>query len=281
MGVQRFLLGAPTHYDVEYAINPLTKAGDMVDKRRAAEQHARLTAALDGYGGAAVAPAPAGFPDFVFVSNACLIVGHVAVLARFHMRERRGEEEAVGAWLRERLGLEVVRLPEEEGLYFEGQGDCRWSHGGQRLWIGYGAGRTTLRGAEAVRRLVAPLGIEVVPLRIVDPRTYHLDLCLFPLPNGRALWHSGSFAPAARTALRAAFGAGLTSVPLKFLYGCNGVAVGPRDIVIPRLAAEGYRAWMREKTGLRVHEVCVDEFQKAGGSVSCMVLMVGGNLEHR
>ena len=265
------ILGSPSAYAIEYAINPLTDSSGSVNPSRAAIQHARLREVL---GNPPVIPGPPGFPDFVFVSNACLIVGSVAILSRFRVRERRGEEEAVGNWLREQRGLTVLRLPEEEGLYFEGQGDCRWSHDGQRLWIGYGAGRTTLRGAEAVRRLLGPR-VQATPLHIVDPRTYHLDLCLFPLPNGKALWHSGSFDPAARTSLRQAFGDGLIAVPWKFLYACNGVAMGRRDLVVPRLAVEGYRAWMREKTGLRIHEVQVDEFHKAGGSVSCMVLMTG------
>ncbi len=265
----RFLVGSPRSYAVRYAINPLTEPGAVVDATKAAAQHARLVARLGGDEAVRVVDVGPDFPDGVFVANAGLFVGRMFIPARFHVRERRGEEEAVAAWA-SAAGYKVVRLPEEEGLYFEGDGDCARSHGGSRLWIGYGAGRTTLRGVEAVRRIVAPMGITVTPLHISDRRTYHLDLCLCPLPNGKVLAHLGSFLPAGRTALRQAFGSSLIDVPMKWLYGCNAVPVG-RTLIVPRIDPE-WRAWISERAGMRVVDVNVGEFQKAGGGVACLVL---------
>lgn len=270
-----FILGAPTHFAVEYASNDLTDPAAVVDTARATAQFNRLFEKLGGADRVAIIPADSQhrYPDFTFVSNAGLfITDSIFIPSRFHVKERREEEDVAAAWVSAHHGT-VIRLPEEEGLYFEGQGDCRWSHGGTRLWIGFSAGRTTRKGAEAVRSILKPMGITVTPLHIRDPRTYHLDLCLCPLPNGRALWHSGSFLPAGKESLRAAFPKGLIDVPVKNTYGCNCVVLDARTLLTPRLADSQFRSWMAQRTGMRIVDVNVSEFQKAGGSVSCMVLL--------
>ena len=273
------LLVDPAHYHIERSLNQLTDPSSVVDPGRAAAQHARLRARYEAAGWRVVVVdgAPA-HPDAVFVSNAALVVGNLVVLARFSVSDRRGEEETVGAWFKS-AGYRVVRLPDEDGLYFEGLGDCRWSHGGRHLWVGFGAGRTTRRGAEAVRDILKPFGIEVHPLHIQDRRTYHLDLCLCPLPGGgdRALWHAGSFLPAGRAELERVFGrrcGSLINVPGDLLFACNGVVLDERTLLVPKIA--GGRAWLREHIGggCRIEEVNVGEFQLAGGAVSCMSLVL-------
>lgn len=271
-GMHEFVLGDPRHFTVSYAINELTDPSAFVDRVKAGAQFERVAAKL---GDVAIVPGVAGYPDFVFLSNSALLVGSIAILARYRHSERRGEEEALSAWLAGH-GYTIIRLPEEEGLVFEGQGDCRWSHGGRHLWMGYGSGRTTLRGIEAVKKVLKDLGlgIEVHPLHIRDRRTYHLDLCLCPLPNGKVLWHASSFLPAGRATIERVFGSSaLVNVPMKYIYGCNSVVLDSRTLLVPKLAAEGYRAWLLGATGLRILEVNVGEFQKAGGSISCMVLI--------
>jgi N-dimethylarginine dimethylaminohydrolase len=265
----------PAGFCIERPLNQLTAAGTVIDQGRAATQHRRLRDRYEAAGWHVdVLPATPGYPDAVFVSNAALIVEHgrLAILSRFSVADRRGEEEAVGAWLRGK-GYQVVQLPAEEGLYFEGRGDSRWSHGGRHLWIGYGAGRTTLRGATAVREILRPLGIEVHPLHIVDRRTYHLDLCLCPLPGAgdRAMWHAGSFMPAGRTELSRAFKQ-LINVPMRFLFVCNGVVLNDRTLLVPKIADA--RPWLREHVAcVRFEETNVSEFQLSGGAVSCMSLI--------
>lgn len=272
------LLVDPAHYRIERSLNQLTDPSSIVDPERAAAQHARLRDRYEAAGWRVmVANGAPTHPDAVFVSNAALVVGDLAILSRFAVSDRRGEEEIVGTWLR-LAGYRVIRLPDEDGLYFEGLGDCRWSHGGRHLWIGFGAGRTTRRGAEAVRDLLKPLGIEVHPLHIQDRRTYHLDLCLCPLPGGgdRALWHAGSFLPAGRAELERVFGrrGALINVPGDLMFACNGVVLDERTLLVPKIV--GGRAWLRAHIGggCRIEEVNVGEFQLAGGAVSCMSLVL-------
>ena len=276
------ILAAPDSFDVIYRLNDLTGAVGSVDRGRAMAQWTRLRERLTELTGkeVGVVPAAIGLPDLVFVSNAALLFRagdgtRTAILARFAKSERQGESAVVGQWLRAG-GWRVVELP--EGANFEGLGDCRWSHGGRMLWVGYGAGRTTLRGVAAVRAALVAAGradIRVHPLALVSGRAYHMDLALCPFGAGRerVLWSPWAFAPAGRTALRAAFGAGLVAVPRRFAWACNSVSIGSRTLLVPRDGAEGYRSWLRGATGQRIVEVNVSEFQKAGGGVSCMVLI--------
>jgi dimethylargininase len=266
------ILVDPAGYRIERALNQLTDASVTVSVERAKAQHDRLKARYEAAGWRVIVLPSTGHPDEVYVSNAALVVGDLVILSRFAVVDRRGEEEAVAHWFRSVGGYRVVQLPEEDGLYFEGLGDCRWSHNGRHLWIGFGAGRTTKKGVIAVRDLLKPLGIEVHPLHIQDRRTYHLDLCLCPLPGpgNRAMWHATSFTDAGRTELSRAFKQ-LINVPLRFLYACNGVILNDRTLLIPKIADA--RPWLRA-AGVRFEETNVNEFQLAGGAVSCMSLVI-------
>jgi N-dimethylarginine dimethylaminohydrolase len=282
-----FFLADPASFDVTYSINELTDTRVPVDGRRARQQWERLRAhlATDGLAGVIPATGAATLPDLVFVSNSALLFRDgegrkTAVLSRYAHPERQGEVGLVGDWLR-RNGWRTVELP--EGALFEGAGDSRWSHGGQHLWIGYGAGRTTLRGIAAVREALRAAGrsdIQVHGLRLVSGRAYHLDLALCPFGSGsgsgsgvpKALWSPWAFAPEARETLRRHFD--LVGVPRRYFWACNSVFLPSGDLLVPRDPTPGYRAWLREATGLTVVEVNVSEFQKAGGGVSCMVLAI-------
>lgn len=278
------ILASPAHFDVVYKLNELTGELGTVNKQRAAEQWGRLRERLAEETGQPVGVVPAGgadLPDQVFVANAAFLFRsgdgtRTAILGRFAHPERTGEAAVMARWLRAG-GWRVVELP--EGAYFEGEGDCLRSHGGQHLWIGYGVGRTNLRGVAAVRAALREAGrtdIRVHPLALVSGRAYHMDLALCPFGARleRALWTPWAFAPAGRAALRAAFGpGGLVAVPRRFFWVCNSVPIGDRTLVVPRVGEEGYRSWLRGATGLRIVEVNVSEFHKAGGAVKCMVLM--------
>lgn len=283
------VLAYPDKYQIQYAINPLTNKTPVVDKEKAMDQFKRLKARFESHAipvhvvDTQIADPTGKYPDFVFVSNSALILRgwptKVAILARYAHRERQGEEERVGAYLKHVLGYKVISLPEKEGLYFEGQGDSRWSDDGKHFWMSYGTGRSSKSGIEAVRSAIqeeahlqgwVPPSIHV--LHIVEKRTYHLDLCFLPLPNGRVLVHSQSFSPASNKEIVNHFGKpNVIHVPLKYIYACNSVWLDETTLLIPKLES-GCRQWMYEKTGMRVEEVNVGEFQLAGGSVSSMVL---------
>jgi N-dimethylarginine dimethylaminohydrolase len=275
MHVNRLLLAAPDDFDVRYAINPLTESTSSIDHAKARDQWRHLRDVLIEMDAPVAVLPSAGkqFPDYVFAANHAVVVNRVAILSRFRKLERRGEEEATAQWLEAR-GYTIHRLPAVDGLYFEGEGDCVWSHDHTRLWIGYGAGRTTRAGAEAVRTLLRRElngAVDIQLLHLQDTRYYHLDLALRPLPTGQLLWRAGAFSPAARETLRRAFPAHI-DVPDRWPYLCNSSIVG-RTLLVPRSGAEA-RAWLRARVRMPIREINVSEFQKAGGALRCMILPV-------
>jgi N-dimethylarginine dimethylaminohydrolase len=274
------ILVDPSGYTIHESLNPLTSPTAVIDIQRATTQHERMRQRLAAAGAiVSIIPASTDFPDQVYVSNAGLIIGTTLILSRFAVAPRRGEELRLRDWVRTTKPdiSRIYHLPNERGLYFEGQGSCRWSHGGTHLWIGYGAGRTSKRGAEVVASLVRRISQKTITthlLHIVDARTYHLDLCFCPLPNGRVLWHAESFSEASRDLIKRTFGpAAVQNLPPRFLYGCNAVPIGD-TLIVPQVRDPEWRTWIRAKSGMRsVITVNVSEFEKAGGSISCMVLL--------
>ena len=173
------VLASPENYKISYSLNPLTNKKSVVDPKKAMEQFQRLKVRIESHhipvhviDAKTVDPK---YPDLVFVSNSALILrgSKVAILSRYANPERQGEEERVGAYLKHVLGYKVISLPDIKGLYFEGQGDTRWSspplvvrhslmalpqgsyqpEAGWHLWMCYG-GRTTKAGIEAVTKVI-------------------------------------------------------------------------------------------------------------------------------
>jgi len=206
-------------------------------------------------------------PDMPFTANAGLILDDVFVPARFRVPQRRPETRHYVQWFREH-GFRVVELP---GLgSFEGEGDALVQPGERLVWGGYGV-RTSL---DAHRYLSDVLGVEVVPLRLVDERFYHLDTCFCPLAPDEALYYPAAFDEYGRRVLE-------THIPKliavheaeAFRFGCNAVVVG-RTVVhnsgCPQLAGDLHRA------GYQSVAVTLDEFLKAGGSAKCLTLRLDG-----
>ena len=213
------------------------------------EQHVRLQHRFAAAGWQVhVLPMDAG-------PSAALIIGTLAICGD-------GCGEGVVDWLRTR-GYQIVCVP-----HFAGQRDCRWSHAGQHLWIGFGAGHTTRRGAEAVRDIVRPLGIQVHLLHVLN--LPYLSQCLCPFGD-RAMWHAGSFMPAGRTELQRTFRE-LVDVPMRFLYVCCSVPLNDRTLLVPKIADA--RPWLRSHvTGVRFEETNVNQLITDGG-VSCLSLII-------
>jgi len=286
--MEAVVLASPDFYNVTYSINPLTSIKEPLDKEKAMKQFEQLknhfikhnikVHVLD----AKKADPDGQFPDLVFVSNSALILRgwptKVAILSRYANPERRGEELKVGAYLRDTLGYKVISLPEEENLYYEGQGDSRWSHNGKDLWLCYGTGRTTKSGITAVRNAILKEALEanwmpptIHSLHIIEPATYHLDLCFLPLLNLKVILHEASFSAESKKEIRDHFGKeNVLNVPLNFMYACNSLWLNNKHLLVPKLANS--KKWMYSGSNMKIHHLDVDSFHLAGGSVSCMVL---------
>ncbi|MFM6090042.1 MAG: TIGR00300 family protein [Dolichospermum sp.] len=264
----RFLMCAPDHYDVDYVINPWMEGNIHKSSRdRSVKQWNKLYNVIKDHAIVDLVTPQKGWPDMVFSANAGLVLGENVVLSRFLHKERQGEEPYFQRWFEEN-GFNVYTLPKD--LPFEGAGDALLDREGRWLWAGYGF-RSEL---DSHPFLAKWLDIEVISLRLMDERFYHLDTCFCPLANGYLLYYPGAFdsysnrviemrvAPEKRIAIMEADAVN---------FACNAVNVD--SIVIMNKASDGLKSRLAE-VGFQVIETPLTEFLKAGGAAKCLTLRV-------
>ncbi|MEO9170838.1 MAG: arginine deiminase-related protein [Candidatus Baltobacteraceae bacterium] len=263
------LVCPPTHFDVVDVKNPFMAAEIPVDRKLAGRQWTALCEAFARAGLDVREVSPLrGAEDMVFTANP-LFTGidakgeRVALASRMTFASRRPEVDAQAACL-SAIGYRIDHsVPASCG--FEGGGDAVWHPGRSAIYFGYGR----RSAATAVQYLENAFGADVVPLRLVDERFYHLDTALCALDDRTAL------------VVRAAFDAdGLAELERRFvrllevpdgealLMAANATSNWRGDIIIDAIAAETAR--MLAKLGYNVAAVDTGEFRKSGGSVYCM-----------
>src|ERR1700728_3107570 len=192
-----YLMCPPEHFAVTYAINPWMRPDTPADAAVAMRQWARLRQIhLDlGHDVRTIEPVP-GLPDMVFAANGALVVGGTVLGARFRYPQRAAEADAYLDWFRGH-GYDDVRAP---GLVNEGEGDILCT--GDALLAGYGFRADPGAAAE----LEAAFGLPVHPVRLVDPRFYHLDTAMCVLDADTAAYYPAAFDDAGRATLAGLFG---------------------------------------------------------------------------
>jgi len=272
----RFLMCAPDHFAVTYAINPWMDPAQWASHARSLGQTARrewkkLHRTLQQLGARIeLLPPKTELSDLVFTANAAVVMDGVALLAHFRHAERQKEEPHCERCFRELVARGVIaavrRLP--EGLVQEGAGDCVWDRARQMFWMG--CGPRSHRDAARVMR--ETFGLETLPLELADPRFYHIDTALSPLPRGEMMYVPAAFtaeglrqirdrvAPEQRIELGTKDAMG---------FAANAVCVND-DIVLSGCGA-GLRRRL-EQAGYRVHATPLGAFHRSGGSAFCLTL---------
>jgi lysine-ketoglutarate reductase/saccharopine dehydrogenase-like protein (TIGR00300 family) len=259
---------APDHYNVDYVINPWMEGNIHKSSRdHAVEQWNKLYNNIKNHAIVDLVAPEKGWPDMVFSANAGLVLGKNVVVSRFLHKERQGEEPYFQQWF-EQNGYNVYSLPKD--LPFEGAGDALLDREGRWLWAGYGF-RSEL---DSHPYLAKWLDIEVISLRLMDERFYHLDTCFCPLSNGYLLYYPGAFdsysnrviemrvAPEKRIAIAEADAVN---------FACNAVNID--SIVIMNKASKSLKSRLAE-VDFQVIETPLTEFLKAGGAAKCLTLRV-------
>ncbi len=262
----RILMCAPHHYKVDYVINPWMEGNIHRSSRdRALTQWTQLYQVLQKYVQVDLVEPQPGWPDMVFTANAGLILGNTVVLSRFFHPERQGEEPHFHKWFADQ-GYKVHLLP--DSLPFEGAGDALIDRSGGWLWAGYGF-RSEL---DSHPYLAAWLDVEVLSLRLVDRRFYHLDTCFCPLTDGYLLYYPPAFDTYSNRLIE------LRVPPEKRIvvseadavnFACNTVNID--KIVVMNKVSEGLHKLLADR-GFTVVETPLTEFLKAGGAAKCLTL---------
>ncbi|HWL48795.1 MAG TPA: N-dimethylarginine dimethylaminohydrolase [Acidimicrobiia bacterium] len=256
----------PSHFAVEYAINPWMDPTVPVDAARATAQWDTLrhTFLELGHRVDVIAPVP-GQPDMVFAANGGITVGGRTYGAMFRHAQRESEAAAFANFLRAQ-GLDVT----EPTHVNEGEGDFLVLSSVILAGTGF---RTSLEAhIEAAETLDRP----VVSLQLVDPRFYHLDTALAVLDDGGGsapadiAYYPGAFSPHSRRTLRELFPDAVQVSEMDALVlGLNAVSDG-RNVVLPT-AATGFAATLKAR-GYQPVPVELGELLKSGGSVKCCTM---------
>jgi len=258
----RYLLCAPDYYRVDYAINPWM-AG-VVDTKKALREWLALEDAIirSGADVSVIDPHP-DLPDMVFAANAGCVKNNKIVISNFKHVERRPEAEEYARWFNS-SGFDVIRIP---GLAkFEGCGDCEFI---DNVLIGGHGFRSDLLALEIT---AGALGAsDLVPMRLSDPRFYHLDTCFMYIggPDKLAIYYPEAFDPLDIPVLEEQ----CTLLPITeedaVQFVCNSIVIN-ETILMPNNAAAS--TIELERLGFKVVKVEAGEFMKAGGSLRCLSL---------
>lgn len=263
---RHYLMCAPTHFRVEYAINPWMDVRNPVNEQRARLQWEVLRNTYLSLGHCVDVIEPVvGQPDMVFAANGGLVVGGRAYGAKFRFAQRAAEGGAYADWLGQH-GITVTDPVHTN----EGEGDFLAL--GSMILAGTGF-RTSLEAhIEAADALDRP----VVSLELVDPRFYHLDVALAVLDDGNGTgpadiaYYPGAFSRHSRRTLRDLFpDALICSEEDARALGLNAVSDG-HHIVLPS-AATGLSVTLKER-GYTPVPVDLSEFMKSGGGVKCCTM---------
>jgi len=263
-----FLMCPPELYDVHYVINPWMEGNvNRSCRKQAMKQWEQLHRALAEVAQVELVDPQPGSPDMVFTANAGLVHRGVVALSSFLHPERQGEEPHFRKWFDD-SGFGVCEMP--RATPFEGEGDALFAVDGSWLWAGHGI-RTR---QTSHRRLSETWGVQVVSLRLIDPRFYHLDTCFCPLFGGYILYFPGAFDAASQSRIEAHYAAD-KRIPLceadALGFACNAINVG-RTILLNEVSRE-LRDRL-ESLGFRVVQVLLSEFLKAGGAAKCLALRI-------
>lgn len=256
-----YLMCAPEHFAVEYAINPWMNPDLPVDVDLALSQWKRLAETFRGLGHTVhtIDPEP-GLPDMVFAANGATVIHGKVLSAQFRHPERQPESEAYLAWFR-RNGYTRIR---DSAVVNEGEGDIVFA--GRAILAGHG-----FRTDEAVRHELTELyGLPVISLRLVDPRFYHLDTALVVLDADTAAYYPAAFDDAGKAALASHF---TELIEVKDedaeVLGLNALSDG-RNVVVPEQASGLIE--QLAAAGFTPVGVDLSELLKAGGGPKCCTL---------
>lgn len=266
MSTAHILMCPPTHYGIEYEINPWMNKSRQADHALANQQWQDLRNILESTGAVtSEVESVEGLPDLVFTANAALIYHERAILAHFKNFQRQGEEPKFRTWL-ETHGWMVSHPP--ASMYFEGAGDALFC--GDTLFAGYRQ-RSDAGGHQQIGE---SLGVRVLPLELVDPYYYHLDTCFCPLAPGEAIYFPAAFDEYGRRVLTEHV-PNLHAVEEEEArsFACNAVVVGKSVVTntgCPKLHE------LLSSLGYDPIATPLSEFVKAGGSAKCLTLRLDG-----
>lgn len=203
-------------------------------------------------------------PDMVFATDQGIVKDGAVLLANFRYPQRAKERIYYREWFRNH-DFELRAL--SNVFPFEG-GDALFFDDMLLVGTGFRANVATCE------ELSGKLDIDVVPLRLIDPHFYHLDMSLLIINQDTAFYYPPAFSSSSQNLLRRLV-PNLIPMSAKAAkaYAANSFISG-HDIVIHTGVPLEFQKELRAQ-GLRIHRVDIGEFMKAGGGIHCLINILG------
>ena len=257
------------------ADNPYMKPGCPLDLARACGQHSALAAKLEELGVPVhIFGGIEGHDDGVFPNNVfATVAGRLVIGSMRHpVRQREARREDIRAFFSDSLDYELLDLSGE---------DCIAELTGPLVIdrarnIGF-CGMSSRVDEAGCELMADALGLEAVLRFQLAPGEYHANLVLAVLAGEACLVHPESTPdPFLLKSLRSIYENRLLVLDQaeKNSFAGNCITATRRDLLFSRTAATALRRETRLKLdewGFRLHFLEVEEFEKAGGSVRCLV----------
>lgn len=254
----------PDYYRVDYVINPWMKNNiHNISSDLTRIQWTKLFHILNQYASIELITPQPNQPDMVFTANAGLVLGNTVIISHFLNEERQGEELYFKQWFLEQ-GYTLKEIPEH--ISFEGAGDAIYDCENRWLWAGYGF-RSELASHTYLSNW---LDIEVLSLRLIDERFYHLDTCFCLLNGGYLLYYPSAFDYYSNQLIEMRVPKS-KRIPVQEIDAINFVcnAININQIAVTNKATNELKSYLHS-IGFNVIEVYLTEFIKAGGSARCL-----------
>ncbi|CAP26222.1 Protein CBG06177 [Caenorhabditis briggsae] len=268
---KRIMMCRPTHFKVNYSINPWMDEKVQADFEKATKQWNTLKSTIEKCGAEVVvmeSEDARDYPDIVFCANAGILRGKKIYLSHFAFPERYGEHVFYKRFFDE-LGFETSF---NRKIIHEGAGDALWCGEGMNILVSGVGPRSDVQACEDIQqkiKLNADDKFYVVAARLVDPRFYHVDTCFCPLDENLAMAYMPAFDSVSQNNIRNY--TELLPVPEKDArrFVCNSVVIG-KHVIVHHGSDITFK--LLEKHGYQVHPIDMSEFMKAGGSAKCCTL---------
>jgi N-dimethylarginine dimethylaminohydrolase len=212
-------------------------------------------------------PSEGNFQDQTFVANLGCYLPHlkhnIILLANFRSDPRKGED-IVGRKFFESLAYGVAQPP----YHWEGEADLKWLR--HNLYIGGHGIRSDIR---SYYWMMDNFDMEVLPIKMDDPKLYHLDCLIFPLTKDRTMVATKAVRREDLKKLEKF--TEVLDIPPDQLYNgwTNSVRIGKRVLHAPASGEDDRK--FREtifKMGFEPVIINLGEYEKSGADLSCMLM---------
>lgn len=261
--MKKFLLCPPTYFNIEYEINPWMHIENKVTPNSVNEEYTLLKQTyLELSVQILEIPPQKGLPDMVYTANLGFAKDNIFIVANFKFPQRQ-KESIYSEQFFSKLGFEIKKLPPE--IPWEGEGD--FLKAGNKYFMGHGK-RSSLKAKDYLSEILQG---QVVPLKLIDPYFYHLDMCFFPLDANTVTINPRSFEPEGVETIRQHFKTVIETSPEdNQTMACNAEIVGNTIVVAESLSQE-----LKDKygaLGYKTKELPMYQYIKGGGSIKCLSL---------